>query len=43
MFAALYVATGEVLAPIAAHAVVNYENLHFILANDLSDRAATVG
>lgn len=43
VFAALYVATGEVLAPIAAHAVINYENLHFILANDLRDRAATVG
>jgi membrane protease YdiL (CAAX protease family) len=43
VFAALYVATGEVLAPIAAHAVVNYENLHFILANDLRDHPATAG
>lgn len=37
VFALLYVATGEVLAPIAAHAVINHENLHFLLANDLDD------
>lgn len=30
VFAALYLATGEVLAPIAAHAVINHENLHFL-------------
>ena len=35
VFGLLYVITGEVLAPIAAHAVINHENLHFLLANDL--------
>lgn len=30
VFAALYLATGEVLAPVMAHAVVNYENLAFL-------------
>lgn len=37
VFALLYLATGEVLAPVAAHAIINYENLHFLLANDLAD------
>ncbi len=36
IFGLLYLATGEVLAPIAAHAVINHENLHFLLANDLT-------
>jgi membrane protease YdiL (CAAX protease family) len=31
VFALLYLATGEVLAPIMAHAVVNYENLGFLI------------
>lgn len=35
VFGLLYALTGEVLAPIAAHAVINHENLHFLLANDL--------
>ncbi len=34
VFACLYLATGEVLAPIAAHAVVNHENLEFLLRTD---------
>ncbi len=38
VFGALYVATGEVLAPIAAHAVINHENLHFLIAHDLRAR-----
>jgi membrane protease YdiL (CAAX protease family) len=32
IFGLLYLATGELLAPIAAHAVINHENLRFILA-----------
>lgn len=39
VFAGLYVLTGEVLAPIAAHAVINHENLHFLLRP--ARRAAT--
>lgn len=35
VFGLLYVVTGEVLAPIAAHAMINHENMHFLLANDL--------
>lgn len=31
VFALLYLVTGEVLAPIMAHAVVNYENLGFLI------------
>lgn len=31
VFSALYLATGEVLAPVVAHAVVNLENLSFLL------------
>ncbi|MFO0628686.1 MAG: CPBP family intramembrane glutamic endopeptidase [Polyangiales bacterium] len=31
VFALLYLATGEVLAPVMAHAVVNYENLGFLI------------
>lgn len=34
VFGCLYLATGEVLAPIAAHAVVNHENLEFLLRWD---------
>ena len=34
VFAGLYLVTGEVLAPIAAHAVINHENMHFLLAYD---------
>lgn len=36
VFAALYLATGEVLAPVAAHAVVNHENLRFLLRHRAS-------
>jgi hypothetical protein len=32
VFGALYLVTGELLAPIAAHAVINHENLRFILS-----------
>lgn len=32
VFGALYQLTGELLAPIAAHAVINHENLRFMLA-----------
>ncbi len=39
VFGLLYVVTGEVLAPIAAHAVINHENLHFLRDNDLAERA----
>lgn len=35
VFAALYLATGEVLAPVAAHAVINHENLRFLLHTSL--------
>lgn len=38
VFSTLYLATGEVLAPIVAHAVVNHENLTFLL-----DRRARQG
>ena len=37
VFGALYAVTGEVLAPVAAHALINYENLHFLLAHDLGE------
>jgi hypothetical protein len=30
VFGALYAATGELLAPVVAHFLINYENLHFI-------------
>lgn len=43
VFGALYAATGEVLAPVAAHALINYENLHFLLANDLGEGRAAAG
>jgi hypothetical protein len=43
VFASLYIVTGEVLCPIAAHAVINYENLHFLLGNDLADRTPPQG
>lgn len=36
VFGGLYVATGELLAPIAAHVIINYENLHFINSYDPS-------
>lgn len=36
VFGGLYVATGELLAPIVAHVVINYENLHFINSYDPS-------
>lgn len=34
VFGALYAATGELLAPVLAHVVINYENMHFIEAFD---------
>lgn len=34
VFGGLYLTTGELLAPIVAHAVINYENLHFLLVHD---------
>lgn len=34
VFGALYALTGELLAPVVAHVVINYENLHFIEAYD---------
>lgn len=37
VFGLLYVWTGEILAPLLAHAVVNYANLHFLL-----DRSSAV-
>lgn len=37
VFAALYAATGELLAPIVAHVVINYENMHFIESYDPSE------
>lgn len=39
VFAGLYVLTGEVLAPVAAHAVINHENLHFLLRARSPSRA----
>lgn len=38
VFAGLYLVTGEVLAPIAAHAVINHENLHFLLQKEPNGR-----
>jgi membrane protease YdiL (CAAX protease family) len=37
VFGLLYLWTGEILAPLLAHAIVNYANLHFLL-----DRASAV-
>jgi membrane protease YdiL (CAAX protease family) len=34
VFAALYATTGELLAPVVAHVLINYENMHFIDAFD---------
>lgn len=34
VFGSLYTLTGELLAPIIAHVVINYENLHFIQTYD---------
>ncbi len=38
VFGALYAATGELLAPVIAHFLINYENLHFIDAYDPSSK-----
>lgn len=43
VFGGLYAFTGEVLAPVVAHALINYENLHFLLAHDLRTHPATAG
>jgi membrane protease YdiL (CAAX protease family) len=40
VFGLLYAVTGEVLAPVVAHALINYENLHFLLADDLGEGRA---
>lgn len=37
VFGALYAATGELLAPVVAHLVINYENMHFIESYDPSE------
>jgi len=34
VFGVLYAVTGELLAPVVAHCLINYENLHFIDAYD---------
>jgi len=34
VFAVLFAATGELLAPVVAHVLINYENMHFIEAFD---------
>ncbi len=34
VFAVLYASTGELLAPVVAHVLINYENMHFIDAYD---------
>lgn len=34
VFGVLYAATGELLAPILAHVLINYENMHFIESYD---------
>lgn len=34
VFALLYRATGELVAPVVAHVLINYENLHFVVAYD---------
>lgn len=36
VFGTLYALTGELLAPVLAHVLINYENLHFINAYDPS-------
>ncbi len=33
-FGALYLVTGELLAPVVAHVVINHENLHFLMGYD---------
>lgn len=38
VFGALYALTGELLAPMLAHFLINYENLHFIDAYDPTRR-----
>jgi hypothetical protein len=34
VFGLLYAATGELLAPVVAHVLINYENMHFIESYD---------
>jgi uncharacterized protein len=41
VFGALHALTGELLAPIVAHVIINYENLHFIDAYDPCPPTAT--
>lgn len=41
VFGALYALTGELLAPVLAHVLINYENLHFINAYDPSPPASS--
>ncbi len=41
VFAFLYRATGELAAPLVAHVLINYENLHFVVAFDPSPAAAS--
>ncbi|MFW6067753.1 MAG: CPBP family intramembrane glutamic endopeptidase [Myxococcota bacterium] len=36
VFGVLYALTGELIAPVVAHVLINYENLHFIEAYDPS-------
>jgi uncharacterized protein len=38
IFSLLYLLTGEVICPIMAHAVINYENMHFLLAHDFASK-----
>jgi uncharacterized protein len=40
VFGVLHALTGELLAPVVAHVVINYENLHFINAYDPSPPAS---
>jgi uncharacterized protein len=41
VFGSLYALTGEILAPVLAHVLINYENLHFINAYDPSPPASS--
>ena len=40
VFALLYRATGELAAPVVAHVLINYENLHFVVAYDPAPTAS---
>lgn len=40
LFGSLYECTGELVGPVLAHVLINYENLHFINTHDPSEKKA---